>query len=208
MENETTGVKVKMCGMMRPEDIAAANECKPDYVGFIFAANRKRTVTKEQVMILRADLSKEIMAVGVFLNQETDRIIENAKDCRLNMIQLHGNEEPSCIKVIKEQTGLPVIKAFIVKNAEDVKRANDSPADYILLDSGAGSGETFSWEILREVKRPFFLAGGLNPGNVKDAMERLHPYALDVSSGIETNGRKDLEKMIEFMRLVRQQAIG
>ena len=150
MENETTGVKVKMCGMMRPEDIAAANECKPDYVGFIFAANRKRTVTKEQVMILRADLSKEIMAVGVFLNQETDRIIENAKDCRLNMIQLHGNEEPSCIKVIKEQTGLPVIKAFIVKNAEDVKRANDSPADYILLDSGAGSGETFSWEILKE----------------------------------------------------------
>ena len=208
MENETTGVKVKMCGMMRPEDIAAANECKPDYVGFIFAANRKRTVTKEQVMILRADLSKEIMAVGVFLNQETDRIIETAKDCRLNMIQLHGNEEPSCIKVIKEQTGLPVIKAFIVKNAEDVKRANDSPADYILLDSGAGSGETFSWEILREVKRPFFLAGGLNPGNVKDAMERLHPYALDVSSGIETNGRKDPEKMIEFMRLVRQQAIG
>ena len=205
MENETTGVKVKMCGMMRPEDIAAANECKPDYVGFIFAANRKRTVTKEQVMILRKDLSKEIMAVGVFLNQETDRIIENAKDCRLNMIQLHGNEELSCIKVIKEQTGLPVIKAFIVKNAEDVKRANDSPADYILLDSGAGSGETFSWELLKEVKRPYFLAGGLDPENVSRAVNDLHTYAVDVSSGLETDGVKDKNKMIKFAEAVRKE---
>ena len=199
MSKEIQSVKVKMCGMMRPEDIEAVNELKPEYIGFIFARNRKRTVTKEQAMILRGSLLEEIKAVGVFLDQETETVTEIAKECNLDYIQLHGGEEDSYIRVIKEQTGLPVIKAFVVKNTEDVKRANDSAADYILLDSGAGSGETFSWEILKEVTRPYFLAGGLNPENAGEAIEMLHPYALDVSSGIENDGRKDPDKMREFM---------
>ena len=199
MSKEIQSVKIKMCGMMRPEDIEAVNELKPEYIGFIFARNRKRTVTKEQAMILRGSLLEEIKAVGVFLDQETETVTEIAKECNLDYIQLHGGEEDSYIRVIKEQTGLPVIKAFVVKNTEDVKRANDSAADYILLDSGAGSGETFSWEILKEVTRPYFLAGGLNPENAGEAIEMLHPYALDVSSGIENDGRKDPDKMREFM---------
>ena len=196
--------KVKMCGMMRPEDIRAVNEIRPDYVGFIFAENRKRTVSVSEAIRLREDLAGGISAVGVFLDQPLETVLETVKKTGMDLIQLHGSEDEEYIKAVKERSGKPVIKAFVLKNPDEIiKSANKSPADYILLDSGAGSGKAFSWELLKEIRRPYFLAGGLNPENAREALETLHPYALDVSSGIETNGRKDPDKMKLFAEQLR-----
>lgn len=194
--------KVKMCGMMRPEDIAAANGCKPDYIGFIFAENRKRTVSADAAAAMRAALDKEIKAVGVFLDQDVHFVADTAKTCNLDYIQLHGSEDENYICSLKELTDIPIIKAFVVKDESTIEKANASKAEMILLDSGAGSGETFGWQILRDVKREYFLAGGLSPENAGEAIDSLHPYALDVSSGIETNGCKDPAKMKKFMKEV------
>ncbi len=197
--------KIKFCGLRRPEDIAAANEIKPDYVGFVMAPGFFRTITEEQAAELKSLLDPEIPAVGVFVNEAPERIAELLKKGIIDMTQLHGDEDENYIAELRELTDKPVIKAFKVRTAEDVRKARECTADFVLLDSGTGTGETFDWSLLREVGRDYFLAGGLHPGNAAEAIARLHPYALDVSSGIETEAKKDRAKMETFAAAVRSE---
>lgn len=199
--------KVKICGLTREADIQAVNRCKPDYAGFLFYKKSIRNICVKQAKKLRAQLDADIKAVTVFRNEELDRAVEIVKEVRPDMVQLHGSEDEDYVRQLKQQIGnLPVIKAYSVRTVEDVRRAEKSTADYIMLDSGGGgTGETFDWECLREIKRPFFLAGGLDCSNVKAAIERYHPYAVDVSSGVESGGYKDDEKIRRFVEASRIQ---
>ena len=196
--------KIKFCGLTRPCDIEAANEIKPDYIGFVFAPKSKRRVSYKQAVDLKNLLSKEIKAVGVFLDEDIDQVISLLNLGIIDAAQLHGSESAEYIKRLQKETGKPVIKAFQIRGEADVSAAENTIADYIILDAGTGEGKTFDWELIKEFKKPYFLAGGLNPGNVNDAMRQLHPYALDVSTGIETDGLKDKKKMAEFAAAVRK----
>ncbi len=195
--------KVKLCGLKRQEDISAANIFKPDYIGFIFWKKSKRYVDGETAMKLKSNLNKDIKAVGVFVDEEPNEIIRLLNEGVIDVVQLHGSENEKYIKHLRMETDKPIIKAFVIRDEEDVKAANESIADYVLLDAGLGEGKSFDWDLLNNVSRPYFLAGGLYPENVKDAIYRLHPYAVDVSSGIETDGHKDASKMGSFVANVR-----
>lgn len=195
--------KIKLCGMMRDIDIETANAVKADYIGFVFAKKSKRYVTPEEAKKLKALLDPSIRAVGVFVNEEISVVSELLKDGIIDLAQLHGSETDDYIRKLKELSGKPVIRAFKVKKKEDLSEAEKSTADHILLDAGAGDGETFDWEILNGFNRPYFLAGGLDPTNVSDAVRKRKPYGVDVSSGIETDGKKDPEKMKAFAEAVR-----
>ena len=228
--------KIKMCGLRNLEDIEAVNEWKPDYVGFVFAPESRRYVTAEQAAELKAHLDPQIQAVGVFVDEAPERVAALLNQGVIELAQLHGSEDEEYLVRLRELTLKPVIQAFRILSREDVVRAMKSSADEILLDSGAGTGITFNWEVLRiesgydraidaekdgekpfstkrnrekslyaEETRPYFLAGGLNPQNVAEAIRRLHPYAVDVSSGIETDGSKDREKIAAFVTAVRKE---
>ncbi|MBO6053898.1 MAG: phosphoribosylanthranilate isomerase [Oscillospiraceae bacterium] len=196
--------KIKLCGLRREADIAAANELMPDYAGFVLARESRRAVSREQAAALRALLRPEILAVGVFVDAPLKEVESLLSEGILDIAQLHGREDGDYVKELQTRTGKPVIQAFRIRSREDAARAAESPADYILLDAGAGDGETFPWELAEGAGRPYFLAGGLTAENVPLAVERLHPFAVDVSSGIETDGWKDPEKMRAFVRAVRR----
>ena len=197
--------KIKFCGLTRPCDIEAANEIKPDYIGFVFAPNSKRRVSYKQAVDLKNLLSKEIQAVGVFLNEDIDQVISLLNLGIIDAAQLHGDESVEYITRIQNETGKPVIKAFQIHSEQDVAAAEKTIADYIILDAGTGEGKTFDWALVENFKKPYFLAGGLDPDNVAYAMRKLHPYAIDVSTGIETGGFKDKEKMAAFAVTVRKE---
>ena len=191
-------VKVKFCGLKRPCDIAWANELHPDYAGFVFAGTTRR-VSDETAAALRRELDPSIPAVGVFVDDELPHMASLVKKGVIQLIQLHGQEEDALVQQLQTELGVPVIKAFSIANQDDIKRALESRADYILLDQGkGGTGKAFDWSLLKEIDRPYFLAGGLTPQNAAQAA-KLRPYALDVSSGIETDGVKDRDKMTLFM---------
>ena len=198
--------KIKLCGLSRTRDILAANQLRPEYIGFVFAPKSSRYISSEQARELKALLSPQIRAVGVFVNEGIDRVEELLNSGVIDLAQLHGSEDADYIRQLRTRTGKPVIQAFRITSEEDVKRAEHSMADHILLDAGAGTGTVFDWSMLRQLRRPYFLAGGLGPDNVEEAVERLHPYAVDVSSGIETDGGKDPEKMAAFVAAVRKGA--
>ncbi len=195
--------RIKMCGLSRPEDIEAANELKPEYIGFVFAEKSRRYVTPEKAAGMKRRLSPDIQAVGVFVNAELSLIRELTDKNVIDMIQLHGDEDDAYIREVRSFTDKPVIRAFRVTKAEDIAEAEKSTADLILLDSGAGTGTVFDWKLAGQIRRPFFLAGGLDPENVEEAVRKLNPYAVDVSSGIETDGLKDRAKMAAFADAVR-----
>ncbi|MEE3467644.1 MAG: phosphoribosylanthranilate isomerase [Eubacterium sp.] len=196
--------RVKMCGMMRPEDIEIVNELRPDYIGFVFASFSKRYVSYETARKLKEMLDPSIKAVGVFVDENPKIVASVANEDLIDLIQVHGSEGPGEIERIKAFTTKTVIQAVKIHTKEDVEIARQSPADGILLDSGMGSGETFNWGLLELIRRPYMLAGGLTPENVAEAIRRCHPFAVDVSSGIETDGKKDRAKMEAFMQVVRQ----
>ena len=196
--------RVKMCGLRRAEDIEAANRLMPEYIGFVFAPASRRFISLEEAAALRQALSPGIRAVGVFVDEDAETVARLLESGVIDIAQLHGNEDEAYITRLKARTGKPVIRAFRVKNAEDLRAAEASPADMILLDAGAGDGKTFDWSMLSSVSRPYFLAGGLTPENTAEAVKRYHPFAVDVSSGIETDGFKDCNKMRAFMRAVRE----
>nr|WP_325303049.1 phosphoribosylanthranilate isomerase [uncultured Dysosmobacter sp.] len=198
--------KIKLCGLSRTRDILAANQLRPEYIGFVFAPKSSRYISSEQARELKALLSSQIRTVGVFVNEGIDRVEELLNSGVIDLAQLHGSEDADYIRQLRTRTGKPVIQAFRITSEEDVKWAEHSIADHILLDAGAGTGTVFDWSMLRQIRRPYFLAGGLGPENVKGAVERLHPYAVDVSSGIETDGSKDPEKMAAFVTAVRKGA--
>ena len=197
--------KIKLCGLSRMEDIEAVNELKPEYIGFVFAPKSRRYVTPETVIELKQLLSPEIQAVGVFVNERPEKIVELLHNGVIDVVQLHGDEDEVYISRLRKLTDKPIIKAFRVETASDIDDAKRCSADYILLDSGAGTGTVFDWKLLQNIHRPYFLAGGLTPDNAADAVKQLHPFAVDVSSGIETGGTKDKEKMAAFVAAVRKE---
>lgn len=212
--------KIKLCGMMKPCDIEYANRIKPDFVGFIFA-NTRRKISAAQAKQFREALDAEIPAVGVFVNEDISVITSLVQNGCIDMIQLHGEEDADYIRRLREVCDVPVIKAVKVQMVEQIRQAAALPVDYLLLDTYrkgvlGGTGEAFDWELLREAKaaagdtaegelfgKPYFLAGGLHAGNLREAAA-LGSYGLDVSSGIETDGSKDFTKMVEVMELVRK----
>ena len=223
-----TGIKI--CGMRRKEDIEAANACRPDYIGFILSPGFRRSVTPEDAELLARRLAPGILKVGVFVNESVEKVASAAGF--LDMIQLHGNEDNAYIRDLRGRlmttndprgraattndprgrVAKPVIQAFRIRCADDLKRAMESEADYLLLDNGTGTGEAFDWSLISGVKaqqpgtavRPWILAGGLGADNVAEAVRRFRPYAVDLSSGAETDGWKDPEKMARCVQAVRE----
>jgi phosphoribosylanthranilate isomerase len=197
---------IKLCGLKRECDIEAVNKLNPDFIGFVFAEKSKRYVNPIEAAKLKEMLSKDIKAVGVFVNESPEAVAELLNKGTIDMAQLHGSEDEEYISRLRSLTDKPLIKAIKVQSKADMEAADESGADYVLLDSGAGTGMTFNWQLIKGIKRPYFLAGGLNPENVAEAVKALNPYAVDVSSGIETDGLKDEAKMADFVSIVRKES--
>lgn len=197
--------RIKLCGLSRPCDIEAANELKPEYIGFVFAPKSRRYITPEKAAELKRLLAPGIKAVGVFVNETPEAIAGLLNKGVIDIAQLHGSENEDDIKQLRRLAGKPIIKSFRIENLNDVANATQSTADSILFDSGAGTGTVFDWKLIRNVKRPYFLAGGLSPDNAENAVNMLRPYAVDVSSGIETGKVKDKHKMAAFVAAVRKE---
>lgn len=196
-------MKIKICGLRRQEDVDYANQVMSDYVGFILAEGFRRQISREQARSLKQRLSLGITAVGVFVNNPVEEVISYLEEGIINMAQLHGDETEEDIQYIQAVTAKPVIKAVKAQNRYIVEAWLDSSADYLLFDSGTGTGKSFDWSLLTDVEREYFLAGGLKPGNIEEAVKQLAPYAIDISSGVETDGVKDLEKMQAAVNAVR-----
>lgn len=195
--------KIKICGLKSEEDISYVNELMPDYIGFVFLQGRKRYVSASQAAHLRQLLNPSIPAVGVFVNEPLENVISLLQNGTIQIAQLHGQEDEAYLKELRIHCSQPVIKAFIIKTKDDIKKALEYPSDYLLLDNGLGTGEAFDWSLIQNINRPFFLAGGLNSENVAAAIALSHPYAVDVSSGVETDGKKDYQKIRAFTDAAR-----
>lgn len=204
------GKRIKICGLTRREDILAVNTWKPDYAGFVFAPGKRR-ITGPEAQELRKLLLPEILAVGVFVNSPIEDILALAENKTIDLIQLHGDENRDYILELKSRlaSGLPVIKAVRVRQAEDMKEAEDLPADFLLFDTYTkglygGSGKTFDWSMIPDIKKPWFLAGGIDASNIKQAM-KTEAFCLDLSSSVETEGKKDLSKIKTIIQTVRSE---
>ena len=219
--------RIKLCGLSRECEILAADELLPEYVGFVFWPKSRRYVSPEKAESFRKILAPEIQSVGVFVDEDPENIAELTRRGIIDIIQLHGHEDGEYISILRTLigenitnnlhghenntyisglrtlAGKTIIKAFTVKTPHDIDTAQNTTADYIMLDSGMGTGESFCWKMVRDFSRPYFLAGGLTPENVAYAVNELKPFAVDVSSGIETHGVKDIAKMAAFVEAVR-----
>ncbi len=211
--------KIKICGLRRPEDVDAVNRYMPDYAGFVLVPGRTRGISHERAAELRKRLSGDIQAVGVFVNEDREKIAALLDGGIIAAAQLHGQETEEDVAWLKERSGSPVIKAVSVKAAEDIRRWRQSAADFLLLDNGAGgTGRAFDWGFLSEITdaedtasdlrgkkyaKPFFLAGGINRGNLEAALS-LRPYGVDISGGVESGGFKDPELIEEVINIVRR----
>jgi len=198
---------IKICGLRRQADIDMCNEGKPDFIGFVMAPGR-RQISPLIAAALKARLSREIKAVGVFVNDVPQVIAEMAEAGTIDLIQLHGDEDTEYIAALRELTEKPIIKAVRIKDGSELAAASKLPCDYLLLDTYhpdtyGGSGQTFDWSVIKDIDKPFFLAGGLTPDNIAEAAETAEPYALDISSGVEKEGMKDRELVLRAIAAVR-----
>ncbi len=198
---------IKICGLSRTSDIEAANRLHPDYIGFVFADSH-RQISEEQAQKLREKLDPTIQTVGVFVNEDIQRIVELCQQSLIDLVQLHGDEDGDYIRQLKDRIPNKIIKAVRVRDRKDVEASHDYDCDYILFDSFryqtyGGSGTSFDWSLLSNVEKPFFLAGGLHYDNISKAIQQCNPYCVDVSSGVESGGVKDPEKMMEFMTRIK-----
>ena len=214
-------VKLKICGLRRKEDINIVNKYGPDYIGFVFA-DSPRKVSYEEAKVLSDILSEDIVPVGVFVNEHMKLIVDLFKDGIIKIAQLHGDEDEKYIRNLKdksiEQTGIeiPVINAIEIKDIsneyigadydDELLKWRDSASDYFILDSGKGSGKTFDWNLIDKnsefFRNSIFLAGGLNSENLTSAIEEFNPFAVDLSSSVETDGFKDEEKIKEIIEIM------
>ena len=202
--------QIKLCGLRREEDIRIVNEVMPEYAGFILAEGRRRSITPERMRELTSLLAPGILRVAVFLDQDPEWICLLAKQDLMDVIQLHGFESDDVIRMLQRRTGKKIIKVIRIDKEQDTGTVHEKacPADLILLDHGAGgSGEAFDWSLAGAFSRDFILAGGLTPENVKEAIDIAHPFAVDVSSGVETNHVKDRKKVLRFIENVRAAAL-
>lgn len=195
--------KIKICGLKSEDDISYVNKLMPDYIGFVFLKGRARYISPDRAAQLRKLLNPSIQSVGVFVDEPIENVAALLQNRVIDLAQLHGHEDESYAKELKRMCNKPIIKAFIIKSREDIDKAQNYPSDYILLDNGLGTGETFDWSLIQNIGRPFFLAGGLNPDNVKSAIAAVHPYGVDTSSGVETDCKKDYHKIKKFINAVR-----
>lgn len=203
-------MKIKFCGIRRLEDVAAVNLCQPDYMGMILSGGFRRSISQEQAQRLVQEKSDAIAAVGVFVNESSETICRMAEQLHLQVIQLHGNESAEQIQTLQQKTGLPVWKALRIGTLEELEAAGTNPADCLILEgkTGTGIGGTgvcADWELLarHSWNRSFFLAGGLQPENVLEAIATVSPTGVDFSSGIEEDGIKSLRRMKQLMTLIR-----
>lgn len=189
--------KIKICGLYRAEDIQYVNQVRPDWCGFIVNFLKShRSLMPDGVRALRKGLDESIIPVGVFVDQPVEKVAALLDNGTVSIAQLHGREDGAYIAALRAAApGHPVWKAFKIRTAEDLAAANASPADLVILDNGYGAGERFDWSLASGVTRPYLLAGGLTPENIPDAVSRLHPYGLDISSGVETEKKKDFYKI-------------
>jgi phosphoribosylanthranilate isomerase len=193
-------IKLKICGLKRPEDIEIVNKYKPDYIGFVFTES-KRQITFEKAQSLKNNLKNDILVVGVFVDSKIDYIKKFIRNNLIDIVQLHGNEDEEFISKLKEiDADIKVIKVIEISDnfMRDLKRWEESLVDYILLDSGKGSGKAFDWQLIGNIKKPFFLAGGINSENIKETF-KFNPFAIDISSGAEYDGFKDSKKIAKIV---------
>ena len=194
--------KVKICGLFRECDIDFVNGAMPDYIGFVFAKS-PRQVSAETARLLRSRLHPGIVSVGVFVNAEQEEILRLCEAHIIETVQLHGQEDDRYIKALKSRAGIPVIKAVCMDTVKP-QHVLSSEADFLLFDSGkGGTGKAFDWERIPAISKPYFLAGGIHEANIREAV-RMHPYCVDLSSGAETNGVKDKNKILRLVREVRE----
>ena len=202
-------MKIKMCGLRRPDDIIYANECLPDYIGFVFAESRRK-VSGREAKKLGEQLDPSIKKVGVFVNEPLRSLISISEEAGLDIIQLHGDEGEEYIKEVKHETGKELWKAVRVRMVKDIQEAQRLPADKLLLDSFSeesygGTGKVMDFAVLdqADIRKPYFIAGGLTVENLPEILKKAEPYWIDISSGIETEGVKDREKMLKVIQCVR-----
>ncbi len=202
--------KIKICGLTRPEDIAAANQFQPDYIGFVFAESRRR-VDEKTAEELRRLLNPRIKAVGVFVDEAPDTVVSLLLRNVIDMAQLHGGEGEDEISYIRKKTGKLILQAVRVRNSGDIRQAEKTIADGLIFDEGKGSGTVFEWGILRQYLKengsgqlkPYFLAGGICPENIEEAL-KIPSYGIDLSGGAESGGQKDPEKMKILIKTVHK----
>lgn len=200
-------VKIKLCGMFREEDIDYVNEALPDYIGFIVMFPKShRNISLETALRLKKRLSPKIKSVAVSVDADVEMLAEFANSGAAELLQLHGNENAEYIAELRRLTDVPLIKAVKVTEFADIERVQTLDADFLLLDSGTGSGKAFDHSLIRraEIKKPFFLAGGLTPENLPQAVRDVNPFGVDLSSGIETEKFKDREKILAAVRVARE----
>lgn len=202
---------IKICGLMRECDIDFVNKYKPDYIGFVFSTkpNRfRRQITPQQAQILKNRLDKNIKSVGIFVNEPVEFIAELCNNNTVDVVQLHGDENEEYIISLKKLINKPISKAVRVQSAEQILEAEKLSCDYLLLDAYkkniyGGTGEMFNWDIIPKLKKPFFLAGGLSAENLKNAVNTVNPYCVDLSSSVETDGFKDEQKIKAVIEQIR-----
>jgi len=198
--------KIKICGIRQNKDINIINKYKPDYIGFVFAKS-KRKITHQKAKELKEKLNPNIKSVGVFVNAPIEEILQLYNNQTIDMAQLQGNENEEYKKNLKEKTNnkLKIINAIEMQKTTDLTKYEKTKADYLLLDSGKGSGKTFDWQLInKNIEKDFFLAGGLNANNIQEAINEFHPYAVDLSSALETNDYKDENKIKEIMEIINE----
>lgn len=195
--------KIKFCGIQPTTDLPFINQLALDYIGMVFAQNSRRFVTIAQARKINEILNPSIKKVGVFVNAPEELIRQIVAEKLIDLIQLHGQEDELMIQHYQMTFHLPIIKAFSIQTPQDVLEASQSTADYLLFDyQQAGSGQSFDWRLIQQVNRPYFLAGGIKPENLKAALA-FKPYTIDLSSGIESNGIKNNQKMQTIMKIMR-----
>lgn len=200
-------IRIKICGLSRLKDIESVNAIVPDYIGFVFAKSR-RQVNPDIAKILKGNLDPRIKSVGVFVNESIDHIVNLCSSKIIDIIQLHGDEDPAYIKLLQGYVPNKIIKAIRVKDSEDITKANEFTCDYLLFDTFqdnqfGGSGKSFDWSLLSSINKPYFLAGGIHSGNILIAQKQCNPYCIDVSSGVETDGYKDADKIKDIVAKIR-----
>ena len=195
--------KIKICGLFRDEDIDFVNAALPDYAGFVFFEKSHRNVNIEAAKRFRAKLDRNIKSVGVFVDEPIENMLKYYLGETLDVLQLHGSEDNEYISKLRALTDNEIWQAFKIRSEEDILKANSSAADMLVLDNGKGTGQSFDWSLLKNVERPFFLAGGINSDNISEAL-KICPYGIDVSSGAETDKIKDKDKINYIVKECRK----
>ncbi len=195
---------IKLCGLKSAEAVEEVNRLRPAYAGFICTPGFRRSVSSETLKELKSLLDPEVKAVGVFVNEPVERVVSLLEKGWIDAVQLHGREDDAYLDALKARVNCTVLQAVKVDSPEALRQAENSHADLVVLDGGTGEGRPFDWSLLESMRRPYLLAGGLTPDNVRQAISALHPLGVDTSSGIETDGTKDPLKMRLFVQRVRE----